>query len=133
MGARRFVIFRYASPTGELSTFTKSGRLQADPASAVGGAYIRGESDADRRNSGLSERGGKAGFTVEFVGTNGEVVSVSCPQNADGSLNRLNAVAQAKEILAAAIEADETLLAITGTKTVSFGPRGSACECPAGA
>ncbi len=76
MGARRFVIFRYASPTGELSTFTKSGRLQADPASAVGGAYIRGESDADRRNSGLSRARRKGGFHREFVGTNGEVVSV---------------------------------------------------------
>ena len=71
------------------------------------------------------ERGGKAGFTVEFVGTNGEVVSVSCPQNADGSLNRLNAVSQAKEILAAAIAADETLLAITGTKRSPSVPEGA--------
>lgn len=62
------------------------------------------------------ERGGRAGFTVEFVGTTGEIVSVFCPQNAEGTLNRMNAVARAKEILAAAIEADEALPGITGTK-----------------
>ncbi|OCP15492.1 MULTISPECIES: hypothetical protein [unclassified Ensifer] len=57
-----------------------------------------------------AERGGKAGFTVEFVGAEGEVVTVTCPQDADASLNRLNAVARAKDILSAALGADERLL-----------------------
>lgn len=60
-----------------------------------------------------AERGGRAGFTVEFVGADGEVVTVTCPQDAEASLNRLNAVARAKDILSAALEADETLLVAT--------------------
>lgn len=64
----------------------------------------------------LPERGGKSGFTVEFVGANGEIVTVLCPQDAEGSLNRLNAVARAKEILAAAAQAEEALPSITGTR-----------------
>lgn len=71
------------------------------------------------------ERGGKAGFTVEFVGTAGEIVSVSCPQNAEGTLNRLNAVARAREILAAAIEADEALLGISGPRRSPSVPEGA--------
>lgn len=62
------------------------------------------------------ERGGKAGYTVEFVGENGEIVTVLCPQDAEGSLNRMNAVARAKEILAAAAQAHEAPLGITGTR-----------------
>ncbi|WP_457580440.1 hypothetical protein [Ensifer canadensis] len=57
-----------------------------------------------------AERAGKAGFTVEFVGAEGEVVTVTCPQDAEGSLNRLNAMARAKDILSAALGADEKLL-----------------------
>ncbi len=60
-----------------------------------------------------AERAGKAGFTVEFVGADGEVVTVTCPQDAKSSLNRLNAVARAKAILSAALEADETALEAT--------------------
>lgn len=60
-----------------------------------------------------AERAGKAGFTVEFVGAEGEVVTVTCPQDAQASLNRLNAVARAKAILSAALEADETALEAT--------------------
>ncbi|HXV30314.1 MAG TPA: hypothetical protein VD840_08285 [Sinorhizobium sp.] len=71
------------------------------------------------------ERGGKAGFTVEFVGATGEIVTVLCPQNAEGTLNRLNAVARAKEILAAAAEADEALLGIAGTKRSPSVPEGA--------
>lgn len=56
-----------------------------------------------------AERAGKAGFTVEFVGAEGEVVTVTCPQDAEGSLNRLNAVTRAKDILSAALGADEKL------------------------
>ncbi|PDT81470.1 hypothetical protein [Sinorhizobium sp. BJ1] len=71
------------------------------------------------------ERGGKAGFTVEFVGATGEVVSVLCPQNAEGTLNRMNAVVRAKEILAAAIETDGELLGITGTRRSPSVPEGA--------
>ncbi|WP_026615055.1 hypothetical protein [Ensifer aridi] len=71
------------------------------------------------------ERGGKAGFTVEFVATTGEIVSVTCPQNAEGTLNRMNSVARAKEILAAAVKADEALLGITGTRRSPSVPEGA--------
>lgn len=71
------------------------------------------------------ERGGKAEFTVEFVGATGEVVSVLCPQNAEGTLNRMNAVGRAKEILAAAMEADGELLGIAGTRRSPSVPEGA--------
>jgi len=71
------------------------------------------------------ERGGKAGYTVEFVGENGEIVTILCPQDAEGSLNRMNAVSRAKEILAAAAQADEAPLAITGTRQSSSVPDGA--------
>ncbi|MCK3778882.1 hypothetical protein MZK49_19425 [Ensifer sesbaniae] len=57
------------------------------------------------------ERAGRTGFSVEFVGDGGEVVTVMCPQDSAGSLNRLNAVAKAKEILKTALDADEALQA----------------------
>jgi hypothetical protein len=52
------------------------------------------------------EMGGKLGFTVEFVGNAGEVISVQLRQDAGNMLNRLNAVEKARELLieAAAIE-----------------------------
>jgi hypothetical protein len=52
------------------------------------------------------ELGGKLGFTVEFVGNAGEIVSVQLRQDADNMLNRVNAVEKARELLieAAAIE-----------------------------
>ena len=55
------------------------------------------------------ERAGRAGFTVEFIGDEGQVVTVMCPQDSAGSLNRLNALAKAREILSAALEADSAL------------------------
>ncbi len=58
-----------------------------------------------------AERAGRSGFTVEFIGDGDEVVTVMCPQDKSGSLNRLNAIAKAKEILHAAIAADETVAA----------------------
>ncbi|MBD9641325.1 hypothetical protein IB277_34065 [Ensifer sp. ENS07] len=58
-----------------------------------------------------AERAGRSGFTVEFIGDGDEVVTVMCPQDKAGSLNRLNAIAKAKEILHAAIAADETVAA----------------------
>jgi hypothetical protein len=52
------------------------------------------------------EMGGKLGFTVEFVGNAGEVISVQLRQDAENMLNRLNAVEKARELLveAAAME-----------------------------
>jgi hypothetical protein len=52
------------------------------------------------------ELGGKLGFTVEFVGNAGEIISVQLRQDADNMLNRINAVEKARELLieAAAIE-----------------------------
>ena len=43
------------------------------------------------------EQAGKLGFTVEFVGDSGEIVSVFMRQSED--LNRLNAVDKAKSVL----------------------------------
>jgi hypothetical protein len=45
------------------------------------------------------ELGGKLGFTVEFVGNSGEVISVQIRQDADQMLNRMNAVEKARELL----------------------------------
>jgi len=45
------------------------------------------------------ELGGRLGFTVEFVGNSGEVISVQIRQNADNMLNRMNAVERARELL----------------------------------
>jgi hypothetical protein len=55
------------------------------------------------------EMGGKLGFTVEFVGNAGEVISVQLRQDAKNMLNRLNAVEKARELLveAAAIEGQD--------------------------
>ncbi|WDZ81179.1 hypothetical protein PWG15_25925 (plasmid) [Ensifer adhaerens] len=62
------------------------------------------------------ERAGRAGFSIEFVGDGGEVVSVLCPQDDAGSLNRLNAIAKAKDMLRTALAADEALQAVGGQK-----------------
>ncbi len=43
--------------------------------------------------------GGKGGFTVEFVGDGGEVVSVQIKGERGQRLNRLNAVDKAREIM----------------------------------
>lgn len=50
--------------------------------------------------------GGKLGFTVEFVGNSGEVISVQLRPDADSMLNRINAIEKARELLvqAAAME-----------------------------
>ncbi|AFL50008.1 hypothetical protein ABIE78_004203 [Sinorhizobium fredii] len=47
----------------------------------------------------IPEQGGRAGFTVEFVGEGGEIVSVSLRNDACRSLNRMNAVERAKEVM----------------------------------
>lgn len=43
--------------------------------------------------------GGKGGFTVEFVGDGGEVVSVQIRNDRGQQLNRLNAVEKAREVM----------------------------------
>ncbi|MGO4197067.1 hypothetical protein AB4Z13_17110 [Rhizobium sp. YAF28] len=43
--------------------------------------------------------GGKGGFTVEFVGDGGEVVSVQIKNDPGQQLNRLNAVEKAREVM----------------------------------
>lgn len=63
------------------------------------------------------ERAGRAGYSVEFVGDGGEVVTVMCPQDDAGSLNRLNAIAKAKDMLRTALGADDALLATDGAKS----------------
>lgn len=49
------------------------------------------------------EMGGKLGFTVEFVGNAGEVISVQLRQDAENMLNRVNAVEKARELLTEAM------------------------------
>jgi hypothetical protein len=45
------------------------------------------------------EHGGKIGFTVDFVGDTGEIVSVFMRQDEESNLNRLNAIDKAKALL----------------------------------
>ncbi|WEX74217.1 hypothetical protein PYH37_001608 [Sinorhizobium numidicum] len=54
----------------------------------------------------IPEQGGRAGFTVEFVGEGGEVVSVSMRNDESRSLNRLNAVERAKAVMLELANAD---------------------------
>lgn len=64
----------------------------------------------------------RTGFTVEFVGEGGEVISVMCPQDQAGSLNRLNAIAKAKELLAGALGTDDAVLAEKAEADTPRGP-----------
>ncbi|MBP1886325.1 hypothetical protein [Sinorhizobium mexicanum] len=54
----------------------------------------------------IPEQGGRSGFTVEFVGEGGEIVSVSMRNDTSRSLNRLNAVEQAKAVMLELAHAD---------------------------
>ena len=47
----------------------------------------------------IPDQGGKLGFTVEFVGEGGEVVSVQMRNDDAKTLNRMNAVDKAKAIM----------------------------------
>jgi len=60
------------------------------------------------------ELGGKLGFTVEFVGNSGEVISVQLRQDDEHMLNRMNAVEKARELLieAAALEGDHNYASV---------------------
>ena len=53
------------------------------------------------------EMGGKLGFTVEFVGNAGEIISVQLRQDGENMLNRLNAVEKARELLMEAASLEE--------------------------
>ncbi|MCZ4094593.1 MULTISPECIES: hypothetical protein [Sinorhizobium] len=58
----------------------------------------------------IPEQGGRSGFTVEFVGEGGEIVSVSMRNDAARSLNRLNAVERAKTVMMELARADTDAL-----------------------
>lgn len=47
----------------------------------------------------VAEQGGKLGYTVEFVGDGGDVVSVLVKNDNQQSVNRMNAVSRAQELL----------------------------------
>lgn len=47
----------------------------------------------------VAEQGGKLGYTVEFIGKEGDVVSVLVKNDRNQSLNRLNAVSRAQEMM----------------------------------
>jgi hypothetical protein len=54
----------------------------------------------------IPEHGGKQGFTVEFVGSGGEVVSVSLRNDGDRTLNAGNAVDRARAIMSELASSD---------------------------
>jgi hypothetical protein len=54
----------------------------------------------------IAEGSGNAGYTVEFIEDNGDVISVSLRSKTD-DINRTNAVAKAKEFLSRVVSADE--------------------------
>ncbi len=47
----------------------------------------------------VAEQGGKLGYTVEFIGDGGEVVSVLVKNDREQSVNRMNAVPHAQRLL----------------------------------
>jgi hypothetical protein len=57
------------------------------------------------------EQAGKLGFTVEFVGDTGEVISVFMRQDGESNLNRLNAVDKARALMIEISALDESKLA----------------------
>ncbi|MCV3765536.1 hypothetical protein [Rhizobium sp. TRM95796] len=48
----------------------------------------------------IPERGGKQGYTVEFVSPAGDIVSVFMPNGDESDLNRLNAETRARHVMA---------------------------------
>ncbi len=64
----------------------------------------------------IPEQAGKLGFTVEFVGEGGEVVSVRLVNDSAGTLNRINAIEKAKAIMVqlATFGTDSTEIETTG-------------------
>ena len=57
------------------------------------------------------EQAGKLGFTVEFVGETGDIVSVFMKQDGESNLNRLNAVEKARALMIEVAAMDEDALA----------------------
>jgi hypothetical protein len=57
----------------------------------------------------IPEQGGKRGFTVEFVGKGGEVVSVQLRNDTDLTLNSGNAIDRAKAVMGELASFDETV------------------------
>ena len=57
------------------------------------------------------EHAGKHGFTVEFVGDTGEIISVFMKQDDESNLNRLNAVDKARALMIEISALDESELA----------------------
>jgi hypothetical protein len=57
------------------------------------------------------EQAGKLGFTVEFVGDTGEIISVFMKQDGESNLNRLNAVDKARALMIEISALDEEELA----------------------
>jgi hypothetical protein len=57
------------------------------------------------------EQAGKLGFTVEFVGDTGEIISVFMRQDGESNLNRLNAVEKARALMNEVSALDENELA----------------------
>jgi len=57
------------------------------------------------------EQAGKLGFTVEFVGDTGEIISVFMKQDGESNLNRLNAVDKARALIIEISALDEKELA----------------------
>ncbi|ASY72863.1 hypothetical protein SF83666_b62140 (plasmid) [Sinorhizobium fredii CCBAU 83666] len=76
-----------ASTRSMNSSFARGWKRQEDEHMHVVGTQV------------IPEQGGRAGFTVEFVGEGGEIVSVSLRNDASRSLNRMNAVERAKEVM----------------------------------
>jgi hypothetical protein len=59
------------------------------------------------------EQAGKLGFTVEFVGNTGDIISVFMKQDGESNLNRLNAVERARALM----------VEISGLDENDFAPR----------
>ncbi|MCM2476298.1 hypothetical protein HGO38_22805 [Rhizobium sp. CG5] len=55
-----------------------------------------------------AEQGGKRGFTVEFVGDGGEVISVQLRATEGGDLNRQNALEKARDLMREVCDGDMT-------------------------
>jgi hypothetical protein len=72
----------------------------------------------------IADRGGKDGFTVEFVGEGGEVVSVEMRNDNGRTLNRMNAIDRAKAMMAqlAVLDTDAVaLLDAAGERAIDTG------------
>ncbi|WP_189637105.1 MULTISPECIES: hypothetical protein [unclassified Rhizobium] len=54
----------------------------------------------------IPEKGGKLGFTIEFVGDGGEIVSVQLRNDEKQSLNSRNAIERAQAVMAEMATAD---------------------------